>query len=92
MYSIGTPADRLGDAGNPTRFPGSTGIAPGLDQQLVLVPFNRLDLLELAFAKHGDELAAVILEPVYYNAGCILPIREFLEGAARADAPSTACC
>lgn len=78
MYSIGTPADRLGEPADPTHFPGSAGIAPGLDQQLVLVPFNRLDLLEQAFAKHSRELAAVILEPVYYNAGCILPDPEFL--------------
>jgi glutamate-1-semialdehyde 2,1-aminomutase len=79
MYSIGTPADRLGEESAPTPHPGSTGIAPGLDQQLVLVPFNRVELLERAFARHGDELAAVICEPVYYNAGCILPDREFLK-------------
>ena len=29
--------------------------------------------------KHGDELAAVICEPVFYNAGCILPSPEFMQ-------------
>src|SRR5207245_8356721 len=32
-----------------------------------------------AFAKHGRDIAAVIGEPVYYNAGCILPSRPFLD-------------
>ena len=57
----------------PTRFPGSTGMPPGLERTLVLVPYNRPDLLEEAFRRHGHELAAVICEPIYYNAGCILP-------------------
>ncbi len=78
MYSIGTPADQLGAETSPTLFPGSTGIAPGLAEQLVLVPYNRPDLLEAAFKKHAHELAAVICEPIYYNAGCVLPTAEFL--------------
>ncbi len=41
MFAIGTPADRLGPESAPTAYPGSTGIAPGLDQNLVLVPYNR---------------------------------------------------
>jgi glutamate-1-semialdehyde 2,1-aminomutase len=83
MFSIGTPADRLGDETAPTRFPGSTGIPPGLAEQLVLVPYNRVDLLEQAFARHGDELAALICEPVYYNAGCVQPTPEFLAAMRR---------
>ena len=42
------------------------------------MPYNRPDLLEDAFRQHGHELAAVICEPIYYNAGCILPSREFM--------------
>lgn len=79
MYSIGTPADRLGPAESPTAWPGSAGMPPALADQLVLVPYNRTDLLTAAIENHGHELAAVILEPIYYNAGCVLPDREFLE-------------
>jgi len=78
MYAIGTPADQLGPESNPTRFPGSTGMPPGLSDLLVIVPYNRPDLLEEAFRKHGHELAAVIGEPIYYNAGCIVPTPEFM--------------
>ena len=78
MFAIGTPADRLGPEFAPTPYPGSAGMAPGLEQSLVLTPYNRPDLLQDAFRRHGPELAAVICEPVYYNAGCILPTPEFL--------------
>jgi glutamate-1-semialdehyde 2,1-aminomutase len=79
MYAIGTPADRLGPEEAPARHPGSTGLPPGLDDLLLVVPYNRPDLLEAVFARHGSEIAAVIGEPIYYNAGCIQPTREFLD-------------
>jgi glutamate-1-semialdehyde 2,1-aminomutase len=78
MLAIGTPADRLGPEEAPTAYAGSTGLTPGVQENLVLVAYNRPDLLEEAFRRHAAELAAVICEPVYYNAGCILPTAEFL--------------
>src|SRR5262249_43658280 len=42
------------------------------------VPYNRPDLLEDAFRRHAVELAAVLIEPIYYNAGCIVPTPEFM--------------
>jgi glutamate-1-semialdehyde 2,1-aminomutase len=83
MYAIGTPADQLGPESSPTRFPGSTGMPPGLGDLLVVVPYNRPDLLEAAFEKHGPELAAAIGEPIYYNAGCIRPTPEFMDALRR---------
>lgn len=83
MFAIGTPADCLGPETAPTMFPGSTGIAAGLDQNLVIVPYNRTDLLEEAFRRHADELAAVICEPIYYNAGCIIPTPDFMAALRR---------
>ncbi len=83
MFAIGTPADKLGPETSPTMYPGSTGIAAGLDQNLIVVPYNRPDLLEEAFGKNGGELAAVVCEPVYYNAGCVIPTKEFLDALRR---------
>jgi glutamate-1-semialdehyde 2,1-aminomutase len=83
MWSIGTPAEQLGDERSPTAWPGSTGMLPALADELVLVPYNRTDLLERAFAQHGHELAAAICEPIYYNAGCIVPSAEFLQTLRR---------
>lgn len=78
MFSIGTPADKLGPESAPTLWPGSAGIAPGLADQLILVPYNRPDLLKAALERHGQEIAAVLCEPIYFNAGCIQPSPEFL--------------
>jgi glutamate-1-semialdehyde 2,1-aminomutase len=83
MFAIGTPADRLGPESAPTVYPGSTGIAAGLDENLVVVPFNRPDLLEAAFQRVAPDLAAVICEPIYYNAGCVLPTPELLAALRR---------
>jgi glutamate-1-semialdehyde 2,1-aminomutase len=83
MVAIGTPADRLGPEEAPAAYPGSTGLTPGVEGNLVLVAYNRPDLLEEAFRRHAAELAAVICEPVYYNAGCILPTAEFLAALRR---------
>ena len=62
----------------PALKPISGGVATGLDQHLIQIPYNRADLIEEIFAKHGRELAAAIIEPIYYNAGCILPTSEFI--------------
>lgn len=83
MFALATPADQLGDASSPTPWPGSTGITPDIERQLVLVPYNRPELLEQAFLKHGRELAAAICEPVWYNAGCVLPTSEFMSALRR---------
>src|SRR5205085_263562 len=55
----------------------------GLDRNLVVVPYNRTDLFEDAFRRHAHELAAVVCEPVYYNAGCIIPDKEFMDALRR---------
>ncbi|HVS35501.1 MAG TPA: aspartate aminotransferase family protein [Gemmataceae bacterium] len=83
MYSIGTPADRLGPDEAPAVYPGSTGLPDGLDRHVVVVPYNRTDLFEAAFHRHDHELAAVICEPIYYNAGCILPDKDFIDTVRR---------
>jgi len=83
MFAIGTPADRLGPETAPTLYPGSTGISAGIENNLVLVPYNRPDLFEEVFRRHAAELAAVICEPIYYNAGCIIPSPEFLGSLRR---------
>src|SRR6185369_9424382 len=61
----------------------STGVAETTGGLIVQIPFNNIEFLEQAFASFGDELAAAFIEPIYYNAGCILPKPEFLHALRR---------
>ena len=65
--------------------PSSGGVPLSGAAELVMVPWNDVPAFEAAMARHGDELAAVICEPIYFNAGCIRPTPEFL--AALRDEP-----
>ena len=78
MFGLGAPADKLGPEDAPTPFPASSGITSGIEEQLVLAPYNRPELLQRIIRRHAQELAAVICEPVWYNAGCILPGSDFM--------------
>jgi glutamate-1-semialdehyde 2,1-aminomutase len=49
----------------------------------IAVPFNDLDAVGSAFRERGDDIAAVIVEPVAGNMGCVLPQPGFLEGLRR---------
>jgi len=57
----------------------SAGIPEGFAELVVPVPFNDIEALERAIEEHGDDTAAVILEPVNYNCACIKPEPGFLE-------------
>ena len=57
----------------------SGGVPPGMEQFVIVLPFNDPEALERTISTRWDEIAAVILEPIDYNAGCILPRPGFLE-------------
>jgi glutamate-1-semialdehyde 2,1-aminomutase len=59
--------------------PNSPGVTAGTTQDTLVLPFNDIAALETAFAEHGDTLAAVIVEPVVGNMGCVAPRPGFLE-------------
>ena len=45
----------------------------------IALPYNSISAVEQTFAAHGDKIAAVIVEPVVGNMGCIPPAPGFLE-------------
>ncbi len=54
-------------------IPGSAGVPEEIAQLTLALPYNDLGAVEAAFEAYPDAIAAVILEPVVGNAGCILP-------------------
>lgn len=61
-------------------LPDSPGVPPGFSETTILVPFNDLERVQDAFRLNEGKIAAVIVEPVCGNMGCILPLPGFLEG------------
>ncbi len=61
-------------------IPGSAGVPEEIARLTLALPYNDLDPVEAAFAAYPDSIAAVILEPIVGNAGCILPAEGFLSG------------
>ncbi|ADH98936.1 glutamate-1-semialdehyde 2,1-aminomutase [Salisediminibacterium selenitireducens] len=61
-------------------LPDSPGVPESVASNTLTVPYNDLDSLKLAFDKFGDDIAAVILEPITGNMGVVLPEPGFLEG------------
>jgi len=61
-------------------IPGSAGVPEEIAHLTLALPFNDLAAVEAAFAEYQDQIAAVILEPVVGNAGCIAPEAGYLEG------------
>jgi glutamate-1-semialdehyde 2,1-aminomutase len=55
------------------------GITAGVAQDTLTAPFNNIMAVEELVKKHSGEIAAIIVEPVAGNMGCVLPEKGFLE-------------
>ena len=73
------PIGQVGPSANPTKFPDSEGIPPSVFEDVVLAPWNDIESLERILRTHGNELAAIITEPIMANMGCILPRDGYLQ-------------
>ena len=56
------------------------GVTPGVANDTLTAAYNDLDAVKKLVAQHKNEIAAIIVEPVAGNMGCILPQQGFLEG------------
>lgn len=56
------------------------GVTVGVAHDTLTAPFNSLPAVEKLIAENKDQIAAIIVEPVAGNMGCVLPRPGFLEG------------
>jgi glutamate-1-semialdehyde 2,1-aminomutase len=61
-------------------IPGSAGVPEEIASLTHALPYNDLAAVEAAFDAHPDQIAAIILEPIVGNAGCIPPMPGYLNG------------
>ena len=73
LMNIISPADKIGK-----KDLGSAGMSPGLVDNTLVLPFNDVEEFAETIEAEGDQIAAVILEMIPHNIGCVLPRPEFL--------------
>ncbi len=73
LVSAGSGATTLGT-------PSSPGVPKAAAADTMLVDYNDLDATARTFAAHGESIAAMIVEPVAGNMGCIPPEQGYLRG------------
>lgn len=64
-------------------IPDTAGVPASFANATIAVPYNALDVVEEVFRHRGEQIAAVIVEPVAGNMGCVPPLPGFLEGLRR---------
>lgn len=60
--------------------PDSPGVTKGTAKDTLIAPFNNLDAIDKLIVENNDEIAAIILEPVVGNMGCVPPQPGYLQG------------
>ncbi|MFT9846402.1 aspartate aminotransferase family protein [Aneurinibacillus sp. REN35] len=71
---LSTP-DKIGK-----RDPGSAGMMEEAIDHTLICTYNDLEDVERTFQQHAGEIAALIVEPIPHNIGCVMPQPGFLEG------------
>ncbi|OMF08340.1 aspartate aminotransferase family protein [Paenibacillus amylolyticus] len=61
-------------------IPDSAGVPASIAQEVITVPYNDLEALKDALERWGDDVAAVMVEPIVGNFGMVMPEPGFLEG------------
>lgn len=79
FWSVRFDPAEAGSPSSPIPIPGSDGMRPAVDSEVLVCGFNDTAHLEELFAVRGSEIAALIVEPIFHNAGVIMPAPGFLE-------------
>ncbi len=70
--------------------PNSLGIPEDTTKNTIVLPYNNIEALEQTFKTEGNDIAAVIIEPVLANVGLILPKKDYLSSLRKITAKNSA--
>jgi glutamate-1-semialdehyde 2,1-aminomutase len=79
LVSTHPSLEEAGPASGPIPRLGSAGLSRDAATETIILPFNNVSDSLRIIREHKDELAAVILEPVMYNVGCVPPKDDYLK-------------
>jgi len=77
-WSKHPPLEQAGPHLQPVPVPQGPGMPMGLEDSLIVRPWNDGEALEKVIREQGEQIAAVITEPIMCNTGCILPATGYL--------------
>jgi glutamate-1-semialdehyde 2,1-aminomutase len=80
LYSVGPALAAAGPVQAPATVPGTRGQARSTAGDVVIAPWNDLEILAAILDSHPNEIAAVCMEPILCNSGCIAPLPGYLAG------------
>ncbi len=83
LISVAPPLDKAGPRSHPNVLPGTPGQTASSLEDFVVLPWNDLALVEQLFANMGEQIAAIMSEPMMCNTGAIPPEPGFLAGLRR---------
>lgn len=78
-WSKHPPLEKAGPDSTPVPVPQGPGLPEGVEESLIILQWNDGEALERTILERGEEIAAVITEPLMCNTGCILPVPGYLE-------------
>ena len=79
LVSYHPQLEEMGPVTRPNTVPASRGQVPGVLSDVLVCPWNRPEALSDLFERNQGKIAAVIMEPVLCNSGCLLPRDGYLQ-------------
>lgn len=71
--------EKMGSENSPNSLPMTSGQYEGAIKESIILPWNKLEIVEKNIKRFGNEVAAIILEPIPCNNGVMPPIDGFLK-------------
>lgn len=79
MFNASSPQAKITPAGYIEPQAESLGVPASLAELVIVIPWKDTAMLEKALQEHGSEIAAVIMEPINYNSGCIVADKDYMQ-------------
>jgi glutamate-1-semialdehyde 2,1-aminomutase len=83
MYNVHSPLSPVEPGSRVPLSREGGGIPPELDDLIVVVPWKDEGALEAAIQEEGSDIAAIIMEPINYNQGCIVASKSYMESVRK---------
>ena len=79
LVSHHPPLKLAGPKTSPNAVPDSGGLRKGVTEDTIVIPFNNQEVAEKVVKENKKEVAALIIEPIQFNLGCVLPKEGYLQ-------------